>query len=73
MKKNIHPERKIVTVTLNDGTTYQAKIALANGSDKFIPEVDSTTHPAWKQDGNIHIINKSGQAANFSKKYGGIA
>ena len=72
MKKDIHPERKIVAITMNDGTQYNLKLSLPNGSDKLVLEVDPTTHPAWKQDGGVHFTKKSGQASKFAGKFSGI-
>lgn len=73
MKKDIHPEKKAVLITMNDGTQYTLMMALPNGAEKLILEVDPTTHPAWKEDGSAGmIINKAGQASKFDKKFSGI-
>ncbi|MEM6602544.1 MAG: 50S ribosomal protein L31 [Pseudomonadota bacterium] len=72
MKKDIHPERKVVEVVMNDGTKYHLLMALPNGAEKLVLDVDPTTHPAWKQDGKLHLTDTSGQVSKFNKKFSGI-
>lgn len=72
MKKDIHPEKKVVEVTMNDGTKYNLLMALPNGEESLKLDVDPTTHPAWKQDGNVHLTDTSGQVSKFKEKFSGI-
>lgn len=72
MKKDIHPELKVVEVVMNDGTTYNLKMALPDGQEKLVLDVDPTTHPAWRQDGEVHLSNKSGQVSKFKNKFADI-
>jgi large subunit ribosomal protein L31 len=69
-KKDIHPEKKIVTVIMNDKTEYQLKMALPNGSELLVLDIDPTTHPAWREDGERQLIDTGGRVSKFSKRYG---
>ncbi|MFT6072768.1 MAG: large subunit ribosomal protein L31 [Alphaproteobacteria bacterium] len=71
-RKDIHPEKKIVTVTMNDGVKYDLKMLLPNGSEQLTLDVDPTTHPAWREDGERQLLDTGGRVSRFTKKYGGI-
>lgn len=67
MKKNIHPNAKIVKIF----TTKKEVIELiACLPEEFHLSMDPSTHPAWtKSEKNTGSI---GKAAEFAKKYKGI-
>lgn len=69
-KKNIHPEKQIVTVVMSDGTEYPLKMALANNQERLVLEVDPLTHPAWREDGERKLMDTGGRVSRFAKKYG---
>jgi len=69
-KKDIHPEKKTVNVVMTDGTEFALKMALPNGSERLVLDVDPTTHPAWRADGERQLMDTGGRVSRFSKKYG---
>jgi large subunit ribosomal protein L31 len=71
-KKDIHPQKKIVTVIMSDKSEYQLKMALPNGSERLVLDIDPTTHPAWREDGERQLLDTGGRVSKFSKRYGNL-
>lgn len=71
-KKDIHPERQIVTVTMTDGTTYQTKMCLPEGKTELKLDIDPLKHPAWREDGQRQLLDTGGRVSRFAKKFGNI-
>ena len=71
-RKDIHPKRNIVNVIMNDGTQYPLKMLLANNSQRLVLDVDPTTHPAWRADGERQLLDTGGRVSKFTKKFGGL-
>lgn len=71
-KKNIHPKKNIVTVVMNNGTEYALKMKLPNDNMRLVLDIDPTTHPAWRADGERTLIDTGGRVSGFAKKYGGL-
>lgn len=71
-RQDIHPEKQAVTVIMNDGTTYQLMMSLPNGKTELKLDVDPTTHPAWREDGQHQLLDTGGRVSKFAKKYGNI-
>ena len=47
MKKDIHPDYHMITVTMTDGTTYQTRSTYGEEGTTLTLDIDPTTHPAW--------------------------
>jgi large subunit ribosomal protein L31 len=71
-KKTIHPKKNVVTVIMNDGVQYALKMVLPNNSTRLVLDVDPTTHPAWRLDGERQLLDTGGRVSKFSKKFGGL-
>lgn len=71
-KKNIHPQKNVVTVIMNDGVQYSLKMLLPNNNKRLVLDVDPTTHPAWRADGERQLLDTGGRVSKFSKKFGGL-
>ena len=66
-RKGIHPEKKIVSYIMLDGTSVQIPSCYSK-SNKFILEVDIFNHVAWRQD--KQYVNESlGNIAKFKQKF----
>lgn len=66
MKKNIHPEYKLTTIRLADGTEFQTRTTLRN--DTYASEVDSTNHPFYT--GRRQYVDTAGRVEKFRRRYG---
>lgn len=66
MKKNIHPEYKLIDVRLADGTTVQMRSTM--DTDKYVSEVDSTNHPFYT--GRRQYVDTAGRVEKFNRRYG---
>ncbi len=65
MKKNIHPEYKIVKVTLADGSQIEMKSTM--GVDQYTSDVDSTNHPFYT--GRRQFVDTTGRVEKFKRRY----
>ena len=66
MKKDIHPEYKVVKVRLADGTQIETKSTM--GTDEYVSEVDSTNHPFYT--GRRQYVDTAGRVEKFQRRYG---
>ena len=66
MKKDIHPDYKMITVRLADGTEFQTRSTMKN--DKYVSEVDSTNHPFYT--GRRQYVDTAGRVEKFRRRYG---
>lgn len=66
MKKDLHPEYKLTTVQLADGTTFQTHTTMKN--DTYVSEVDSTNHPFYT--GRRQYVDTAGRVEKFMRRYG---
>ena len=66
MKKDLHPDYKLITVRLADGTEFQTRSTLK--SDKYVSEVDSTNHPFYT--GRRQYVDTAGRVEKFRRRYG---
>ncbi|QXD16805.1 50S ribosomal protein L31 [Rhodocaloribacter litoris] len=66
MKKDLHPEYKLITVRLADGTTFQTRSTLK--TDTYVSEVDSTNHPFYT--GRRQYVDTAGRVEKFMRRYG---
>ncbi|MEM1409242.1 MAG: 50S ribosomal protein L31, partial [Pseudomonadota bacterium] len=46
MKKDIHPEYHLITVTLTDGSTFQTRSTYGKPGDTLNLDIDPSSHPA---------------------------
>ena len=65
MKKDIHPEYHMMTVTLADGTKFQTRSTM-NG-EAYASEVDSTNHPFYT--GKRQFVDTAGRVEKFNRRY----
>ena len=66
MKENIHPEYKIVKVTLADGSEVEMKSTI--GTEELKSDVDSTNHPFYT--GRRQFVDTTGRVEKFKRRYG---
>jgi large subunit ribosomal protein L31 len=66
MKKDIHPEYKVINVRLADGTVVQTRSTMR--SDTYNSEVDSTNHPFYT--GKRQFVDTTGRVEKFRRRYG---
>ena len=66
MRKGIHPDYKMITVRLADGTEFQTRSTMKN--DKYVSEVDSTNHPFYT--GRRQYVDTAGRVEKFRRRYG---
>lgn len=71
MKKETHPDYHFITVTMNDGTTFQTRSTYGAEGDTLVLDIDPTTHPAWTGGGQ-QILDRGGRVSRFKKKFGFI-
>jgi large subunit ribosomal protein L31 len=71
MKKDIHPDYHVITVTLTDGTTFQTRSTYGSEGDTLALDIDPKTHPAWTGGGQ-HLVDRGGRVSRFKKKYEGF-
>ena len=68
MKKDVHPEYHMITVVMNDGTTYQTRSTYGAPGDTLTLDIDPTTHPAWTGGGQ-HLVDRGGRVGRFKEKF----
>jgi len=66
MKKGLHPEYRLVTVRLADGTEFQTRSTMKK--DVYVSEVDSTNHPFYT--GRRQYVDTAGRVEKFQRRYG---
>jgi large subunit ribosomal protein L31 len=66
MKKDIHPEYKMITVRLADGTEFQTRSTM--DTETYASEVDSTNHPFYT--GRRQYVDTAGRVEKFRRRYG---
>ena len=66
MKNEIHPDYKMITIRLADGTEFQTRSTMK--SDKYVSEVDSTNHPFYT--GRRQYVDTAGRVEKFRRRYG---
>jgi large subunit ribosomal protein L31 len=68
MKKDIHPNYHMVTVVLNDGSTYRTRSTWGEPDQKLTLDIDPSTHPAWTG-GQQHLVDRGGRLSRFNKRF----
>ncbi len=66
MRKDIHPDYKLLTVRLADGTEFQTRSTMK--TDRYVSEVDSTTHPFYT--GRRQYVDTAGRVEKFRRRDG---
>ena len=66
MKTDIHPDYKLITVRLADGTEFQTHSTMK--SDTYVSEVDATNHPFYT--GRRQYVDTAGRVEKFRRRYG---
>lgn len=66
MKKDIHPDYKVIKVRLADGSNIEMKSTM--DSDEYVSEVDSTNHPFYT--GRRQYVDTAGRVEKFQRRYG---
>jgi large subunit ribosomal protein L31 len=66
MKKDIHPDYKMITVRLADGTEFQTRSTM--NAETYASEVDSTNHPFYT--GRRQYVDTAGRVEKFRRRYG---
>ena len=66
MKKEIHPDYKMITVRLADGTEFQTRSTM--NTETYVSEVDSTNHPFYT--GRRQYVDTAGRVEKFRRRYG---
>ncbi|HMB89833.1 MAG TPA: 50S ribosomal protein L31 [Rhodothermales bacterium] len=66
MKKDIHPNYKMITVRLADGTEFQTRSTM--NTETYVSEVDSTNHPFYT--GRRQYVDTAGRVEKFRRRYG---
>jgi large subunit ribosomal protein L31 len=65
MKKGIHPDYKVVNVTLADGSTTVIRSTLQ--TDEYRSDVDRTNHPFFT--GRRQYVDTAGRVEKFNRRY----
>ncbi len=68
MKKDIHPDYHMITVTMTNGTTYQTRSTYGAEGDTLTLDIDPSTHPAWNK-GKQTLVDRGGRLSRFNKKF----
>lgn len=66
MKQDLHPDYKLITVQLADGTSYQTHSTLS--ADSYSSDVDATNHPFYT--GKRQYVDTAGRVEKFMRRYG---
>lgn len=66
MQKDIHPDYKLITVKLADGTEFQTRSTM--NVETYASEVDSTNHPFYT--GRRQYVDTAGRVEKFMRRYG---
>jgi large subunit ribosomal protein L31 len=68
MKKDLHPDYHMITVTNTDGSTFQTRSTWGAEGDNLQLDIDPSTHPAWTG-GNANLVDRGGRVSRFKKKF----
>ncbi|CAM3217939.1 50S ribosomal protein L31 [Rhodothermus bifroesti] len=68
MKKGLHPEYKLITVRLADGSEFQIRSTLPG--PVYVSDVDATNHPFYT--GVRQYVDRAGRVEKFMRRYGTI-
>ena len=71
MKKDIHPDYHLITVTMTDGTTFQTRSTYGKEGDTLTLDIDPNTHPAWTGGGQ-QLVDRAGRVSRFKQKFGNL-
>ncbi len=71
MKKDIHPDYHMITVVMNDGSSYQTRSTYGEEGATLTLDIDPTTHPAWTK-GQQTLVDRGGRVSRFNKKFDGF-
>lgn len=71
MKKDIHPDYHMITVTMTDGTTFQTRSTYGKEGDTLTLDIDPNTHPAWTGGGQ-QLVDRGGRVSRFKQKFGNL-
>lgn len=66
MKKEIHPDYHLLSVTLADGTKFDTRSTMSG--EQYKSEVDSTNHPFYT--GRRQYVDTAGRVEKFRRRYG---
>jgi len=69
MKKEIHPDYHMITVTNTDGSTFQTRSTWGKEGDNLQLDIDPSTHPAWTG-GSANLVDRGGRVSRFNQKFG---
>jgi large subunit ribosomal protein L31 len=69
MKKEIHPNYHLITVTNTDGSTFQTRSTWGKEGDNLQLDIDPSTHPAWTG-GSANLVDRGGRVSRFNQKFG---
>ena len=65
MKEEIHPDYKVITVKLADGSTFETRSTM--DVDVYNSDVDSTNHPFYT--GKRQFVDTAGRVEKFRRRY----
>ena len=66
MKEGIHPEYRMISVRLADGTIAQMRSTTL--AENYTSEVDATNHPFYT--GKRQYVDTAGRVEKFMRRYG---
>jgi len=69
MKKDIHPDYHMITVTNTNGSSFQTRSTWGKEGDNLQLDIDPSTHPAWTG-GNANLVDRGGRVSRFNQKFG---
>ena len=69
MKKDIHPDYHMITVTNTDGSSFQTRSTWGKEGENLQLDIDPATHPAWTG-GNQNLVDLGGRVTRFKEKFG---
>ncbi|ARA93459.1 MAG: 50S ribosomal protein L31 [Bacteroidetes bacterium] len=67
MKKDLHPEYKLITVKLADGTEFQTRSTIQD--ETYVSDVDATNHPFYTGSRSL-LLDTTGRVEKFRRRYG---
>ncbi len=71
MKKDIHPDYHMITVTLPDGSSFQTRSTYGKEGDTLQLDIDPSSHPAWTG-GQQTLLDRGGRVSRFKDKFKGF-
>lgn len=67
MKKDIHPDYHMITVTMTDGTSFQTRSTYGEADGTLNLDIDPLSHPAWT--GGPQKVGERGRVSKFNQKF----